>query len=93
MTLDLPVQRRPAAVAGGLSLLAIGWTGLLIPSLIRSIEATFDQTDAGIGLVYFLLGNVVLAVACTIALAAVRWSLGGRHAPPPPRLPEPPRAA
>lgn len=66
MTLDLPVQRRPAAVAGGLALLAIGWTGLLIPSLIRSIEARFDQTDAGIGLVYFLY---------SIAYAA--GSLGG----------------
>ena len=66
MTLDLPVQRRPAAVIGGLALLSIGWTGLLIPSLIRSIEATFDQTDAGIGLVYFLY---------SIAYAA--GSLGG----------------
>jgi fucose permease len=32
----------------------IGWTGLLIPSLIRSIKGTFDQTDAGIGLIYLL---------------------------------------
>ena len=61
MTLDLQVQRRPAAVAGGLALLAIGWTGLLIPSLIRSIEATFDQTDAGIGLVYFLYASAYVA--------------------------------
>jgi fucose permease len=44
----------PAAVLGCLTLLAIGWTGLLIPSLIRSIEATFGQDDAGIGLVYLL---------------------------------------
>ena len=44
----------PAGVVGCLALLAIGWTALLIPSLIRSIEATFDQTDAGIGLVYFV---------------------------------------
>jgi fucose permease len=29
-----------------------GWTGLLIPSLIRSIEASFGQDDAGIGVVY-----------------------------------------
>lgn len=66
MTLDPPVRRRPAAVAGGLALLAIGWTGLLIPSLIRSIEATFDQTDAGIGLIYFLYAS-----------AYVTGSLGG----------------
>ena len=37
-----------------LTLLACGWTGLLIPSLIRSIEATFGQTDAGIGIVYLV---------------------------------------
>ncbi len=35
-----------------LTLLAVGWTGLLVPSLIRSIKTTFDQTDAGIGVVY-----------------------------------------
>lgn len=54
MALDIPLRRLPAAMLGGLALLAIGWTGLLIPSMIRSIEATFDQTDAGIGLVYLL---------------------------------------
>ena len=37
-----------------LTFLAIGWTGLLIPSLIRSIEETFGQTDAGIGIVYLV---------------------------------------
>ncbi len=45
---------QPAAILGCLALLTIGWTGLLVPSLIRSIEATFDQTDAGIGLIYLL---------------------------------------
>ena len=45
-----------------------------------------------VGLPVAMFGNVVLALACTIALAAVRWSLGGRRAPPSPRLPEPPRA-
>lgn len=46
--------RLAAGIVGGLTLLAIGWTGLLIPSLIRSIESTFGQTDAGIGVVYFV---------------------------------------
>ena len=49
-----PVPVRPAAVLGFAALLAIGWTGLLVPSLIRSIKGTFDQTDAGIGLLYLL---------------------------------------
>lgn len=45
--------RLAAGIVGCLTLLAIGWTGLLIPSLIRSIKLTFDQTDAGIGVIYF----------------------------------------
>ena len=47
-----PRGRLAAGLVGCLTFLAIGWTGLLIPSLIRSIEATFGQTDAGIGVVY-----------------------------------------
>ena len=47
-----PRGRLAAGIVGALTLLAIGWTGLLIPSLIRSIEVTFGQTDAGIGIVY-----------------------------------------
>lgn len=43
-------------------MLSIGWTGLLVPSLIRSIEAAFDQTDAGLGLV-FLLYSLAYAAA------------------------------
>lgn len=44
--------RLAAGIVGCLTLLAIGWTGLLVPSLIRSIKETFDQTDAGIGVIY-----------------------------------------
>jgi MFS transporter, FHS family, glucose/mannose:H+ symporter len=44
--------RLAAGIVGCLTFIAIGWTGLLVPSLIRSIEATFGQTDAGIGIVY-----------------------------------------
>ena len=60
---DLPNAAGPTPSAGArlaagivacLTLLAIGWTGLLIPSLLRSIKETFDQTDAGIGLVYLV---------------------------------------
>jgi fucose permease len=58
--------RLAAGLVGCLTLLAIGWTGLLIPSLIRSIEATFGQTDAGIGVVYLVY-----------ALAYAAGSFGG----------------
>ena len=57
-----PSRRPPAAaILGCLTLLAIGWTGLLIPSLIRSIEASFGQDDAGIGLVYLLYSSAYAA--------------------------------
>ncbi|MFI5292941.1 MAG: hypothetical protein ACHQ02_08745, partial [Candidatus Limnocylindrales bacterium] len=59
-------ERLAAGIVGCLTLLSIGWTGLLIPSLIRSIEATFGQTDAGLGMVYLAL-----------ALAYVAGSFGG----------------
>jgi len=45
-------RRLAAGIVGSLTLLVIGWTGLLVPSLIRSIKGTFDQTDAGIGVAY-----------------------------------------
>jgi len=51
------VTRRSRLAAGALgcvTLFSIGWTGLLIPSLIRSIEKTFAQDDAGIGVVYLV---------------------------------------
>ncbi len=52
MSLPSADRRLAAGIVGSLTLLAIGWTGLLVPSLIRSIEAAFDQSDAGIGVVY-----------------------------------------
>lgn len=48
--------RRPgfAAVLACAGLLFCGWSGLLVPSLIRSIEHDFGQTDAGIGVFFFV---------------------------------------
>ena len=43
-----------AGVLGGIAFLLIGWSGLLVPSLIRSVKEAFDQSDAGIGVFYFL---------------------------------------
>jgi fucose permease len=51
----IPTSRPVAAgVLACLSLLVIGWTGLLVPSLIRSVKDAFDQSDAGLGLFYLL---------------------------------------
>lgn len=51
----LLVRRRgAAAVLGCAGYVLIGWTGLLVPSLIRSIEGGFHVGDADIGLYYFM---------------------------------------
>ena len=68
MTSPTTDRRLPAGIVGSLTLLVIGWTGLLVPSLIRSIKATFEQTDAGIGVAY-------LAYSVAYALGSV---LGGQ---------------
>jgi fucose permease len=54
VTRALSFRPQPAAILGCLALLTIGWTSLLVPSLIRSIRETFGQSDAGIGLIYLL---------------------------------------
>jgi fucose permease len=57
-----PRRALPAGLIGCLTLLAIGWTGLLVPSLIRSIKLSFDQSDAGIGL-FYLIYSICYAAA------------------------------
>jgi FHS family glucose/mannose:H+ symporter-like MFS transporter len=52
--LPLLSNPRAAGVLGCVAFLLIGWAGLLVPSLIRSIERDFGQTDAGMGIWYFL---------------------------------------
>ncbi len=64
----MPLPSRPI-VAGALGCVAfvlIGWGGLLVPSLIRSIKDAYDQSDAGIGVYYFVY-----------AVAYATGSLGG----------------
>jgi fucose permease len=64
--LRLLANPRIAGILGCLTLLVIGWSGLLVPSLIRSIEHDFGQTDAGIGVFYLVW-----------AIAYAAGSLGG----------------
>jgi len=62
-----PLRRTDlTAVLGCVSLLLVGWASLLVPSLIRSIELDFGQTDAGIGVFFFVN-----------SIAYVGGSLGG----------------
>jgi FHS family glucose/mannose:H+ symporter-like MFS transporter len=56
-----PARRRAiAAVIGCSAFFLIGWSALLVPSLIRSIEASFGQTDAAVG-TYFLFQSLFSA--------------------------------
>jgi MFS transporter, FHS family, glucose/mannose:H+ symporter len=56
-----PARRRAiAAVVGCSAFFLIGWSALLVPSLIRSIEASFGQTDAAVG-TYFLFNSMFSA--------------------------------
>jgi fucose permease len=54
MPASRPSRTLLAAALGCAGLLLVGWTGLLVPSLIRSIEPAFAQTDAGIGVFFFV---------------------------------------
>src|SRR2546423_7634016 len=49
-----PGRTSRIALLGYASFILIGWTILLVPSLIRSVEGAFGQTDAGIGLYYLV---------------------------------------
>jgi FHS family glucose/mannose:H+ symporter-like MFS transporter len=60
VVLRLRSDARAAGVLACAGLLLIGWSGLLVPSLIREIERDFGQTDAGIGF-YYLVGAAAYA--------------------------------
>jgi OFA family oxalate/formate antiporter-like MFS transporter len=62
----LPLRRNDAAaIIGCAALMLVGWSGLLVPSLIRSIEHDFGQSDAGIG-VYFLVNAIAYATGSMV---------------------------
>src|SRR5829696_1195761 len=76
MPASRPSRTLIAAVLGCAGLLLVGWTGLLVPSLIRSIEPAFAQTDAGIGVFFFI--NSVAYVGSSMAGGLVTERLGRR---------------
>jgi fucose permease len=49
-----PAHSRFLPATGYYSFVLLGWSSLLIPALIRSIERDFGKTDAQFALVYFL---------------------------------------
>jgi FHS family glucose/mannose:H+ symporter-like MFS transporter len=56
----VPATRRLAAI-GWASFVLLGWAGLLIPSLFRSVKSDFDLTDSAIG-TFYLVNAIFYAV-------------------------------
>jgi fucose permease len=54
------MSRRVHVIPWGAFLL-VGWSGLLVPSLVRQIEATFGVDDAAIGIWYFVAASAYAA--------------------------------
>ena len=72
-----PVHRPTfAAILGCTGMLLVGWTSLLVPSLIRSIEHDFGQTDAAIGVFFFV--NSVAYVGGSMGGGLLTERLGRR---------------
>jgi fucose permease len=49
-----PRGRALTTIAGYYAFILIGWNAVLVPTLIRTLERVFHQSDAGFGLFYFL---------------------------------------
>lgn len=60
-----------AGLVVGLSYSLIGWRGLLVPSMIRSVQPAFGQDDAGIG-IYFLATAIAYGVGVLVGGRFVR---------------------
>jgi len=58
------------------SFVLIGWTSLLVPSLIRAIEHDFDQPDAGLGLLYLV--SALLYVVGSLGVGVLAGRIGRR---------------
>jgi fucose permease len=56
----VPATRRLAAI-GWASFVLLGWVGLLIPALFRSVKTDFDLTDSAIG-TFYLVNAIFYAV-------------------------------
>ena len=73
-------RTEPAAILGCAALTLLGLTGLLVPSLIRSIEPAFGQTDAGMGVLFFV--SAVAYAGGSMGGGFLTERLGRRIGPP-----------
>ncbi len=69
--LDRP-PARALVITGFAAFFLLGWTVLLVPSLIRDVQGTFGQTDTGMGLAYFLNGLLYVAGTASAGVFAGR---------------------
>ena len=67
---------RDVVLTGFAAFLLLGWTVLLVPSLIREVQRTFDQSDAGMGFAYFV--NAVVYVTGTVSVGVLAGRLPRR---------------
>lgn len=67
---------RDVVLVGFAAFLLLGWTVLLVPSLIREVQRAFGQSDAGMGLGYLV--NSLFYVAGTMAVGVLASRLPRR---------------
>ncbi len=67
---------RGVVVLGYAAFLLLGWASLIVPSLIRDVQAAFGQSDAGMGLAYLL--NALLYVTGTLSVGLLAGRLPRR---------------
>jgi fucose permease len=75
-TTEAPPPGRDVVLTGFAAFLLLGWTVLLVPSLIREVQRTFDQSDAGMGFAYFV--NAVVYVTGTVSVGVLAGRLPRR---------------
>jgi fucose permease len=66
------VPGRGVVVTGYAAFTLLGWTMLLVPSLIREVQRDFDQSDAGMGLAYLLFAVAYVSGSVGVGVLAGR---------------------
>jgi fucose permease len=75
-TTEAPPPGRDVVLTGFAAFFLLGWTVLLVPSLIRDVQRAFGQDDAGMGFAYLV--NAVVYVAGTMSVGVLAGRLSRR---------------
>jgi len=75
-TTEAPPPGRNVVLTGFAAFFLLGWTVLLVPSLIREVQRTFGQSDGGMGFAYLV--NAVVYVAGTVSVGVLAGRLPRR---------------